>query len=101
MDSVQAPSPAYYVTMAGCQPSVSLCFLICLWGGHHLPQCEVRQRLSGLRGREMRSYMRSHWEEPEQLTSRGVHLVSLWEEELPSANAQPWATLAISNICPV
>lgn len=45
--------------------------------------------------------MRSHWEEPEQLTSRGVHLVSLWEEELPLANAQPWATLAISNICPV
>ena len=32
MDSVQAALPAYYVTVAGRQPSVSLCFLICLWG---------------------------------------------------------------------
>lgn len=32
MDSIQAALPGYCVTLAGCHPSLNLCFLICLWG---------------------------------------------------------------------
>lgn len=82
---------------AGCHPSLSLSPQLSL-GLTSPALCEMRQGLSELRGTEMRSYVKPDQEELGQLPPPPVYPPCFSVGRGTSADAQPGATSAVSDI---